>query len=99
MSIEKFHMMMSEGLVLGHFISSAGVQVDPAKIKVISNIPIPGFQKEVRSLLGHVGYYRRFIDFFFQIGISLIYFANERCPICVDRCMPSRIFRTKEEAI
>jgi hypothetical protein len=32
LSTEKCHMMMSEGVVLGHFISYAGIQVDPAKI-------------------------------------------------------------------
>ena len=42
LSTEKHHMMMSEGVVLGHFISAAGIQVDPAKINVISNIPILG---------------------------------------------------------
>lgn len=34
-------MMMEEGLVLGHFISSKGIQVDPAKIEVISTLPTP----------------------------------------------------------
>jgi len=52
LSREKCHMMMSEGMVLGHFISSAGIQVD---------IPTPSTQKEVRIFLGHSGYYRRFI--------------------------------------
>jgi hypothetical protein len=32
LSTEKCHMKMSEGVVLGHFISYAGIQVDPAKI-------------------------------------------------------------------
>jgi hypothetical protein len=54
-------MMMSEGVVLGHFISSQGIQVDPSKIQVIKNIPIPKTQTKVRSFLGHAGYYRRFI--------------------------------------
>ena len=35
LSTEKGHMMMSEGVVLGHFISANGIQVDPSKIKVI----------------------------------------------------------------
>jgi hypothetical protein len=61
LSTEKCHMMMSEGVVLGHFISYAGIQVDPAKIQVILDIPTPSTQKEVRSFLGHAGYYRRFI--------------------------------------
>ena len=45
LSTEKFHMMMSEGVVLGHFISTDGIQVDPTKIKVIKNIPTPVTQK------------------------------------------------------
>ena len=54
-------MMMSEGVVLGNFISSQGIQVDPSKIQVIQNLPIPRTQTDVRSFLGHAGYYRRFI--------------------------------------
>ena len=40
LSTKKCDMMMSEGVVLGHFISAIGIQVDLAKIKVISNIDI-----------------------------------------------------------
>jgi hypothetical protein len=61
LSTEKCHMMMSEGVVLGHFISSQGIQVDPSKIQFIKDLPIPKTQTYVRSFLGHVGYYRRFI--------------------------------------
>jgi len=61
LSTEKCHMMMSEGVVLGHFISSQGIQVDPSKIQVIQNLPIPKTQTDVRSFLGHAGYYSRFI--------------------------------------
>ena len=32
---EKCHMMMTEGILLGHFISANGIKVDPAKIEVI----------------------------------------------------------------
>lgn len=38
---EKYLMMMEEGVVLGHFISSKGIQVDPTKIEVISTLPTP----------------------------------------------------------
>jgi len=54
--------MMNEGVVLGHLISADGIKVDPAKIEVILKIIIPKTQKEVRSFLGHAGYYRRFIE-------------------------------------
>ena len=45
LSTKKCHMMMSEGVVLGHFISADGIQVDPSKIRVIEKIPTPGTQK------------------------------------------------------
>jgi hypothetical protein len=44
LSTEKCHMMMSEGIVLGHFISSQGIQVDPSKIQVIKDLPTPKTQ-------------------------------------------------------
>ena len=62
LSTDKCHVMMTEGIVLGNFISQSRIQVDPAKMLVILNLPVPTIQKEVRSFLGHAGYYRRFIQ-------------------------------------
>ncbi|GKB58913.1 reverse transcriptase domain-containing protein [Tanacetum coccineum] len=36
---EKCHLMVKEGIVLGHKVSSAGLEVDKAKINVISKLP------------------------------------------------------------
>jgi hypothetical protein len=71
LSTKKYHMMMSEGIVLGNFISSQGIQVDPSKIQFIKDLPTPKTQTEVRSFLGHAGYYRRFINFFSKITSRL----------------------------
>ncbi len=46
-------MMLNEGIVLGHYISSQGIKVDPSKIQIIVNLPIPQNQREVRSFLGY----------------------------------------------
>lgn len=54
-------MMMTEGVILGHYISVAWIQVDPAKIQVILLIPTPCTHTEVCSSLGYAGYYHRFI--------------------------------------
>lgn len=45
-------MTMNEGIVLGHFVSFLGIQVDPSKIQVILTLPIPKTQTDVRSFLG-----------------------------------------------
>lgn len=56
LSTEKCHMMTNEGIVLGHFISFLGIQVDPSKIQVIQTLPIPKTQTDVRIFLGNSGY-------------------------------------------
>ncbi|KAM6562879.1 hypothetical protein CsatB_022877 [Cannabis sativa] len=38
---EKCHFMVTEGIVLGHKISRAGIEVDKAKVSTIENLPPP----------------------------------------------------------
>ena len=61
LSWEKSHFMVGEGVVLGHLISGKGLEVDKAKIEVIPNLPLPTTLRDLRSFLGHVGFYHRFI--------------------------------------
>jgi hypothetical protein len=49
--------MVQQGIVVGHIISRRGIEVDKAKVDLISNLPPPRTVKEVRSFLGHVGFY------------------------------------------
>ncbi|GJR87919.1 reverse transcriptase domain-containing protein [Tanacetum coccineum] len=49
---EKCHFMVKEGIVLGHKISGAGIEVDRAKIDVIAKLPYPTNVEGVRSFLG-----------------------------------------------
>ena len=68
---EKCHFMVQEGIVLGHRISARGIEVDKAKIEAIEKLPPPSSVKGIRSFLGHVGFYRRFIEDFSQIAKPL----------------------------
>lgn len=64
-------MMLTEGIVLNHPVSPTCINVDLAKIEVISKLPPPQTQKDVRSFLGHDGYYRRFIENFSKIATPM----------------------------
>ena len=61
---EKCHFMVYQGIVLGHVISSRGIEVDKAKIELISKLPSPTNVKTVRQFLSHASFYRRFIKDF-----------------------------------
>ena len=68
---EKYHFMITTSIIPGHIIISKDIEVDKSKIELIANLPIPKSVKEVRSFLGHAGFYRRFIKDFSIISKPL----------------------------
>ena len=60
--------MVQEVVVCGHLVSGKGLEVDKAKIEVIQNLHLPTTLKDLRSFLGHLGFYRRFIRDFARVS-------------------------------
>ena len=56
---------------LGHIISKEGISVDPKKIEAIMNWPTPRNVIDVRSFMGLVRYYMRFIEGFSKVSHAI----------------------------
>ena len=53
--------------LLGHVVSDSGVSVDSEKVKAVMIKKRPKSVFEIRSFLGLVGYYQRFIEDFTRL--------------------------------
>nr|GEW55874.1 hypothetical protein [Tanacetum cinerariifolium] len=78
---KKSHFMVKEGIVLGHKISKQGIEVDKAKVDVITKLPHPTIVKGIQSFLGHVGFYRRFIKDFPKIARPMTRLLEKDTPL------------------
>nr|GFA01681.1 DNA-directed DNA polymerase [Tanacetum cinerariifolium] len=98
LSWEKSHFIVKEGIVLGHKISKKGIEVDKAKIEVISKLPHPTTVKGIRSFLGHAGFYRRFIKDFSKISRPMTHLLEKNSPFIFSyECIQA--FRTLKETL
>lgn len=71
LQLAKCELLQREVNYLGHVITDEGLKPDPNKIQCIVNYPIPANAKEVKSFLGLVGNYRKFIKDFRKKAKSL----------------------------
>ena len=76
---EKCHSMVKKGIVLGHRILERGIEVDKAKIETIEKLTSPSSVKGIRSFLGNVRFYRRFVKEFSKIDKPLSNLLVQEC--------------------
>ena len=56
---------------LGHIVSAQGLRPDPKKVQAVQSWPVPKNVHDVRSFLGLCNYFRKFIDHYSSIAVSL----------------------------
>jgi hypothetical protein len=90
--------MVKQGIVLGHVISERGIEVDKAKVETVEQLPPPTDVKSLRSFLGYVGFYRRFIKDFSKITKPLTHLLQKDVAFDFDeKCLTA--FRTLKSAL
>ncbi|MCO5590661.1 hypothetical protein L7F22_044634 [Adiantum nelumboides] len=77
---KKSEFFLTEIHFLGHIVSAAGVQMDPAKIEAIRNWPDLKNVHEVRSFFGLCSYYRRYVRKFAEIASPLHMLTQKGVP-------------------
>ena len=70
-TLSNLSFMVIEGIVLGHKISTAALEVNQAKISMIKILMPPTTVKGIKCFLRYAGFYRRFIKDFSKISRPL----------------------------
>lgn len=68
----KCKFFQTEIKLLGHVVNETGTMPDPRNLDAIKIIKPPSKQKEIRSFLGSVSYFRRYIQNFSKISAPLV---------------------------
>lgn len=86
-NIEKCTFFKDEVIILGHVLSTKGISPIPSKVKVIVNWLPPTNITQLKSFLGAIGYYRKFIKNFAQKAKSLFFLLKKDVPfVWSDEC-------------
>ena len=96
---EKFHFMVTEGIVLGHKISIAGLEVDQAKVAIIKTLLPTTIVKGIRSFLRHAGFYRRFIKDFSKISRPLCRLLEKDANFDFDESCKFAFYKIKSKLV
>ena len=76
---KKCSLFKTEVLHLGHQVSADGIATDPKKIQAVVNWTVPTTLKELRSFVGFVSYYRRYVPRFTRVATPLHRLITAAC--------------------
>ena len=73
----KCFLFQTKLVFLGHVVSADGIHTDPAKIAAVEKYPVPQTIRQLRSFMGLVGFYRKFVLNFGLIANPLYQLMNK----------------------
>ncbi|MCO5590345.1 hypothetical protein L7F22_044314 [Adiantum nelumboides] len=71
LNVNKCHIAKSQVTLLGHVVSSRGIEADPGKVQALIGLPSPKSAKELVSFIQKVRYLSRFIHLLSQVVLPL----------------------------
>ncbi len=71
-TVEKMYLGYESVELLGHLLEDGKVKPVPGKVEAIDKLVAPNNTKQLKSFLGLVGFYRRFIKKFANMAAPLI---------------------------
>lgn len=87
---EKSYFCRPELKYLGHVITPVGVMVDPEKVSSVVDYPVPTNLKQLRSFLGLVSWYRKYVPNFSDVAQPLTALLKKNCRwVWSDKCQLS----------
>ena len=66
---------------LGHVVSAEGIKVDPKKVEIVNNWPIPNSVHQIRQFLGLANYFRRFVQGYANLTRPIDTSDEQRCEV------------------
>jgi hypothetical protein len=79
LNLKKCILFSPFGVLLGHIVCKQGLLVDPSKISIIVDLPPPTSVRQLCTMLGHIGYYRKFIKGYAQITTPMEKLLKKYC--------------------
>jgi hypothetical protein len=65
---------------LGHIVDKQGIRPDPKKVEAVQTWSVPKNVYDVRSFLGLVNYFRKFIEHYSEIAVPLTNLTKKSHP-------------------
>ena len=97
--MKKCHFAYDEVIFVGHLVRNGTIMPDPSKLDAIKKIPIPQDVTHLKSFLGLVNYYRKFVDQFARIALPLYALTKKGVPYEWGGAQDAAFNRLKKELI